>query len=64
MTTPIAAVKAGFRQYARFGGRATRRNEWMKDADKARLVNSRAIEAGRLVRDQWDSEYVRGLLAE
>ena len=43
---------------------ANRRNGWMKDADKARLVNSRAIEAGRLVRDQWGSEYVRGLLAE
>ena len=43
---------------------ANRRNGWMKDADKARVVNSRALEAGRLVRDQWGSEYVRGLLAE
>ena len=43
---------------------ANRRNGWMKDADKARVVNSRALEAGRRVRDQWGSEYVRGLLAE
>ena len=28
MTTPIAAVKAGFRQYARFSGRATRAEFW------------------------------------
>lgn len=28
MTTPIAAVKAGFRNYIRFGGRATRPEFW------------------------------------
>lgn len=28
MITPIAAVKAGFRNYAAFGGRATRAEYW------------------------------------
>lgn len=40
-----------------------RKSGWMKDSDKARLVNSKAIEAGRLARDQWSSDYVQGLLA-